>query len=93
MSEELLLTDLAIFTEPFPYFTAAQGFGESVSLAILDWLETDAPWQLVEADFYEQYEISLLSVSLPPRLQFLMGRPFLDALRAQVERIFRIQLG
>ena len=36
----LRLTSLEIFSEPFPYFTAAEGFGKDLSSAILGWLET-----------------------------------------------------
>ena len=54
------------FTEPFPYFTAAEGLGEVISSTFLVWLENEAPWKLVETDFYEQYEVSLIDVSLPP---------------------------
>jgi Rps23 Pro-64 3,4-dihydroxylase Tpa1-like proline 4-hydroxylase len=88
----LRLTSLEIFAEPFPYFTAAEGFGEGVSSAILDWLETEAPWELVETDFYEQYELSLLSAPTPPHLEFLTGRLFLEDLRSKVERIFGSKL-
>lgn len=95
MSEELLLrlTSLENFAEPFQYFTAVEGFSEGVSSAILEWLETEAPWELVEADFYEQYEFSLSGVSPPPHLEFLTGKPFLDDLRSKVEQIFDAQLG
>ncbi len=89
----LHLKSLESFTEPFPYFTAAAGFGERTSLAILEWLEAEAPWSLVEAAFYEQYEISFSGVSMPPRLEFLTARPFLDGLRSKVERIFGVHLG
>ena len=90
MNEEQLirLTSLEVFAEPFPYFTAAEGFGEDLSSAILGWLETEAPWELVETDFYEQYEFSLLDVRTPPHLTVLAGRPFLDNLRVKVESIF-----
>lgn len=87
------LTSLEVFDKPFPYFTAAEGLGEPCSSAILGWLETEAPWELVEADFYEQYEFSLLSVQMPPHLAFLSGRKFLDDLRAKVERILGERLG
>lgn len=94
MSSEhvLRLTSLEVFIEPFPYFTAAEGFGDDVSSAILDWLEAEAPWTLVETDFYEQHEFSLSGVGTPPHLTFLTERPFLDDLRAKVERIFGVQL-
>jgi len=89
----LRLTALEFFAEPFPYFTAAEGFGEGVSAAILEWLETEAPWKLVEADFYEQYELSLSGVPAPQHLEFLTGKSFFDDLRSKVERIFGARLG
>ena len=87
------LTSLEVLSEPFPYFTADEGFGESQSLSILDWLETEAPWELVEADFYEQYEFSLLGISLPPHLAFLSERSFLDEFRAKIQEVFGKPLG
>jgi Rps23 Pro-64 3,4-dihydroxylase Tpa1-like proline 4-hydroxylase len=94
VSEERLirLKSVEVFAEPFPHFTATEGFGGGLSSAILGWLETEAPWDLVEADFYEQYEFSLFGIQMPPHLTFLTGRPFVDDLRAKVERIFGLGL-
>ena len=93
MSGNLLrLESLEAFTEPFPYFTATEGLGKVIGSAFLVWLETEAPWKLVETDFYEQYEFSLVGIPLPPALRYLTRRPFLDDLRAQVERIFGVRL-
>lgn len=89
----LRLTSLEVFAEPFPYFTAAEGLSEGVSSAILEWLETEAPWRLVETDFYEQHELSLWGVETPPALGFLTGQSFLDSLRSKVESVFGAQLG
>lgn len=88
----LRLASPEIVNQPFPYFTAAEGFGAELSTAILDWLETETRWALVEADFYEQYEFSLLDVPPPPHLDSLTGRLFLDDLRSKVERIFGARL-
>ena len=94
MSSKLLrLTSLEAFTEPFPYFTATAGFGGVVSSAILEWLENEAPWNLVETDFYEQYEFSLVDARLPRPLMFLAERPSLEDLRAKVERVLGGRLG
>ena len=54
----------------------------------LDWLETDAPWTLTTTDFYEQYELSLLHVSLPPVVQYLASAETLTALRNRMARHF-----
>jgi Rps23 Pro-64 3,4-dihydroxylase Tpa1-like proline 4-hydroxylase len=89
VSEELLqLNSLEIVRKPFPYFTAVEGFGDRISDSILEWLESDAPWSLVEADFYEQYEFSLATASPPAHLTFLTCPPFLGDLRSKVEEIF-----
>jgi Rps23 Pro-64 3,4-dihydroxylase Tpa1-like proline 4-hydroxylase len=94
MSGELLhLTALEFFIEPFPYFTATEGFGEGTSAAILEWLETEVPWKLVETSFYEQYELSLLGVPMPPHLEFIAKRPFLEDIRSKIERIFGARIG
>jgi Rps23 Pro-64 3,4-dihydroxylase Tpa1-like proline 4-hydroxylase len=93
MSEVLArFTALELFAEPFPYFTAAEALGERLSVALLEWLETEAPWKLVEADFYEQFEFSLADVSLPSHLAFLTGHPFLNDLRERVAQIFSARL-
>jgi Rps23 Pro-64 3,4-dihydroxylase Tpa1-like proline 4-hydroxylase len=88
----LKLRSLEVFTHPFPYFTAVDGFGDHTSGAILDWLEIEAPWALVETDFYEQHEFSLADVSLPPHIAFLSDASFLNDLRSEVERIFAFPL-
>ena len=95
MSEKplLCLTSLEVLAEPFPYFTAAEGLSAGLSSAILEWIETEASWELVETDFYEQHEFSLWGVQTPPGVEFLTSRPFLDSLRAKVESIFGTQLG
>ncbi len=89
MSENLFrLTSPEVFVEPFPYLTAVEGLGEVMSSAFLSWLENEAPWKLVETDFYEQYEFSLLDAPLPPNLEFLTERQFLHDLRVKVEGAF-----
>ena len=82
------LTSLEVFAEPFPYFTAAEGLGSSLSSKILAWLETEAPWELAETDFYEQFEFSLIGIQSPPQLACLTRQPFLNDLRKKVEQIF-----
>lgn len=89
---ELLLADIEVFSHPFPHFTAAQGFDQSLSWSILDWLQTEAPWRLVETDFYEQYEFSFYDAPIPPHLEFITASRFLDDLRTRIERIFGARL-
>jgi Rps23 Pro-64 3,4-dihydroxylase Tpa1-like proline 4-hydroxylase len=88
----LPLTSLEVFSQPFPYFTATQVFGDALSSSILDWLETEAPWKLVETDFYEQYEFSLYDALRPSHLEFITAPRFLEKLRSTTEHIFGVRL-
>lgn len=81
-----------IFTEPFSYAVTPRFFDNVASIAILEWLEADAPWQLVETDFYEQYEFSFMDVKLPKSLTFLKDETFLGPLRQNVQSLFSVTL-
>jgi Rps23 Pro-64 3,4-dihydroxylase Tpa1-like proline 4-hydroxylase len=89
---DLPLTDLEVFSHPFPYFTATQGFRDALSASLLDWLESEAPWKLVETDFYEQYEFSLYDAQRPSHLKFITAPRFLERLRLTTEQIFGARL-
>ena len=84
---------LEVRSEPFRYFVSTKALSNSDSRMVLSWFETDAPWELVETDFYEQYEFSFWDVQMPPRLAFLRERPFLDKLKIKVESLFDTALG
>jgi Rps23 Pro-64 3,4-dihydroxylase Tpa1-like proline 4-hydroxylase len=85
-------TDSEIQIKPFHYLILPKAFEPEDSLSILKWLETDAPWKLVETDFYEQFEFDVLDVELPNQLAFLYERDFLDYLIKQVESLFSVNL-
>jgi Rps23 Pro-64 3,4-dihydroxylase Tpa1-like proline 4-hydroxylase len=82
-----------VFSEPFPYAVSPRTFNNEISLEILKWLETEAPWKLVETDFYEQFEFSFDDACIPGHLMFLQAEKFLDALRAEVQKQLGIPLG
>ncbi|MDQ3747667.1 MAG: 2OG-Fe(II) oxygenase [Acidobacteriota bacterium] len=84
--------DIEFQNEPFDYFLLPKAFDDNQSLSVLKWLETDAPWNLVEADFYTQYEFSIDDVKLPEQIAFLYERYFLDYLVEQFEDLFSIKL-
>ena len=86
--QSIQLKTFDLVAEPFPYFTAAGGFGEDLSSTVLAWLESDVPWKLVETDFYEQYEFNLLDIELPPDFDFLGDSAFQNDLRIKMESIF-----
>jgi hypothetical protein len=72
---------------PFPHALAAECLPADVAAALLNWLEADAPWRLVEADFYEQYEFSLSDVCGPPAAA-LTEPSALAGLRTEMTRLF-----
>jgi 2OG-Fe(II) oxygenase superfamily len=82
----------AAFTYPFPYAVSTRFFNDAISVAVLEWLESEAPWKLVETDFYEQYEFSFIDARVPMPLAFLKEDMFLDSLRDKVERLFGVSL-
>lgn len=92
-SDSLLkFTTCQVFTAPFKYFLADEAFDRGISLLLLDWLESYAPWKLVITDFYEQYEFNFLEVQLPAPLFFLQERTFLDNIKEIMEKIFEVNL-
>lgn len=88
----LCFDSIELFTKPFVYFVSPNCFSSKVSLNILEWLETVALWQMVETEFYEQFEFSLSDVKLPPHLSFLKNQAFLKDLTKRVERWFNVSV-
>jgi len=89
----LRLSAIETFSSPFAYFTSPEAFRPEAADLIRDWFEISAPWKLVIADFYEQYEFSLWNVELPSELNFLKEEKFVSVLRDKVRKIFNVQLG
>lgn len=67
---------------PFPHAVTASLLEPAVAEQVLQWLETDAPWKLRIADFYEQHEFELSDRTLPVRLRGLVSP---DAVKAYIE--------
>jgi Rps23 Pro-64 3,4-dihydroxylase Tpa1-like proline 4-hydroxylase len=92
-NNHLRLTSIKKFSTPFDYFTSPEAFSPELSRDALDWLEANACWNLVRADFYEQYEFSLCDVRLPPELAILTEENFISGLKKRLEDIFCTRLG
>jgi hypothetical protein len=78
---------------PFRYFLAEQCIPPDVEDALLDWLENDGPWVLVETDFYEQFEFDMRDADLPEGLAPLVAPQMLERLRDKVENALGDRLG
>ena len=88
LQSALNLSSVERFSRPFDYFLSPQALRDDLSRTMLTWLETDAPWKLVETDFYEQYEFSLWDVEVPRELLVLREPDFLNELKTKVENLF-----
>lgn len=87
------LSSVESFSKPFDYFVSPQALSVDVSTTLLSWLETGAPWKLVETDFYEQYEFSFWDVDVPAALLVFREPDFLNPLKTTVEDLFKVELG
>jgi Rps23 Pro-64 3,4-dihydroxylase Tpa1-like proline 4-hydroxylase len=70
--------------KPFPHFSAGEVLQNGTEHLLFDWFQQTDTWELVETDFYAQYEINLLKVKLPLLLQFLVSE---DEIRHVKERL------
>ncbi len=75
---------------PFRYFLAPRCLAPGMERALLEWFETDAPWRLVETDFYQQYEFDMLHMALPTSVAPLISPGNLTALRREMADIFDV---
>src|SRR5262245_47061987 len=92
MNTPLRLSNVEVFSCPFNYLVSPQAFAPEASRAVLAWLESAAPWELVEADFYEQFECSLWEAQLPASLSFLRASAFLTAIKQRITALFKVAL-
>jgi Rps23 Pro-64 3,4-dihydroxylase Tpa1-like proline 4-hydroxylase len=60
-------------SEPFAHTTAIQVISPDLANEALRWMESEAPWSLRIADFYEQWELHLQASDLPPSLVPLLA--------------------
>lgn len=89
----LRLSSVESYSKPFDYFLSPQALRDDLSTTLLAWLETAAPWKLVETDFYEQYEFSFWDVDVPAPLLVFREPDFLNELKTKVEDLFKVELG
>ena len=75
---------------PFRYFLAQRCLARGIEQALLEWFETVAPWRLVETDFYEQYEFSMLDTALPPTVSPLAAPDSVATIRREMTAIFDV---
>ncbi|WP_135458911.1 cyclophane-containing peptide 2OG-Fe(II) oxygenase YhhC [Vibrio echinoideorum] len=84
--------NVKFYDTPYKHFTSSSNLNEKTIQELLSWLDLEAPWKLVETDFYEQYELSLNSSDNLGEAKFLIDQDTLSQLRAQVESLFKVNI-
>ena len=90
LSREYSLDAVEFVETPFRYFLARRCLDRDIEHTLLDWFEKQAPWTLVETDFYEQYEFSMRHTLLPQSLSPLTDPCNLSLLRGAMAALFNL---
>ena len=82
------LGSVRLCREPFPHFTATSSLAPDSVLELLDWFESAAAWELVETDFYEQYELDLNACVSSDPLSVLVSEDYLKRVQEEAAKSF-----
>ena len=85
-----VFTGLKYSETPFPHARIPCLLPAGDAGAMLAWLEARAPWKLRIEHFYEQYEFSLLTSDLSDEVKSLVQSSFIETLREEIRRVFRL---
>ena len=86
----VLFDNINVKKIPFDYFYCMCKFNDSAVIEkLLDWFDSNAPWEYTQTDFYEQYEFDLKQVQLPTSLEYFVSTNFENSLLNLMERIFQ----
>lgn len=89
--ENLNLSSAVAQNTPFPHFSAISVLNNQLEVKLYNWFQSTAEWNLVETDFYEQYEFSLLNIDLPEDLKCLIESDFLNIIENQFTKSFNVE--
>lgn len=78
--------------EPFLHAIAENSISDTSAELILNWFETNAPWKLKVASFYQQYEFDILNTPLPVRIANIFSNKSLLSLKKNIENTFKTSL-
>ena len=84
------LSSSTVLDSPFPHFSSTSVLNNGLDRKIYNWLRLTPEWNLVETDFYEQYEFSLLNVNLPDDVKCLIEPQFLKTIELQFTHAFKV---
>jgi Rps23 Pro-64 3,4-dihydroxylase Tpa1-like proline 4-hydroxylase len=75
---------------PFPHFSANSVLSAAKITEVFDWFQDTRIWNLVETDFYEQYEFSLLHTDLPDNIKCLISEETLRYIEQKYIQEFKV---
>ncbi len=81
-------SDTTVEQRPFPHFCSKKVFSPALEKDLYNWLSSTTIWELTRTEFYEQYEFSLLHVTLPSSLRCLIEDGLVEAVKKQIEATF-----
>ncbi len=90
ISNSVDLSSLYFEELPFAHFYSPSAFCDDTTLRLFAWFENNAPWNLVEADFYEQYEFSLMNNPPPKFLASLRDRGNIRIIQKTMSEAFKL---
>jgi Rps23 Pro-64 3,4-dihydroxylase Tpa1-like proline 4-hydroxylase len=83
--------DVAGSGAPFPHLRIKNILSRDDADLTLRWFKRGAPWKLTVAEFYEQYEFSLLDAALAPEVHFLVDNKLVSAIAAELKKSFKVE--
>ncbi|AMN67226.1 cyclophane-containing peptide 2OG-Fe(II) oxygenase YhhC [Psychrobacter sp. P11G5] len=84
--------EVSLEKDPYKHFFSEYIVDDVLHQRMINWLRADAPWKLVEADFYTQFEFSLKHTVLPYFMNFLVKESYLNYLKKYMESMYETRL-
>lgn len=86
-----VLTHKCIFdSNPFPHLLIERLLSDQSEVELLHWLKSVSFWKIIETEFYEQYEFSLLDFNPPIELTELTSVGWIDKLKSLFKTYFNV---
>lgn len=86
----LNLSSTTFYNTPFPHFSSTTVLNTGFEANVYEWFQSTPIWKLVETDFYEQYEFSLLDQNLPEDIKCLIEPHFIALIKEKFTETFNI---
>ena len=75
---------------PFPHFTSTSVLESNLDGDLLNWFEETNLWNLIQTEFYEQYEFNLVEVKIPEKLKCLIKQNSIEDIVRIMTKKFQI---